>query len=101
MKTIITRIPVLCLIFLFQTFLKAQNDEDYAYRGGNADGFAIEILESTTCATPFHYYAYLGGLRHPKVLARAFGIADYTAVRYLEMLDPRLTAEVEARIARR
>jgi PKD repeat protein len=61
MKTIITRITVLCLIFLFQSFLKAQNDEDYAYRGGNADGFANEILENATCATPFHYYAYLGG----------------------------------------
>lgn len=59
-------------------------------------GVSADSLFSTAI-----YYAYLGGLRHPKVLARAFGIADHTAVRYLEMLDPRLTAEVEARIVRR
>jgi len=61
MKTITTRISVLCLIFLFQSYLKAQNDEDYVYRGGNADGFATETLENATCGTPFHYYAYFGG----------------------------------------
>lgn len=62
MKTITTRISVLCLIFLFQSFLKAQNDEDYVYYGGNADGFATETLENTTCGTPFHHYAYFGGV---------------------------------------
>jgi PKD repeat protein len=61
MKTITTRISVLCLIFLFQSFLKAQNDEDYVYYGGNADGFATETLENATCGTPLHYYAYFGG----------------------------------------
>ena len=61
MKTITTRISVLCLIFLFQSFLKAQNEEDYVYRGGNADGFATEKVEDATCGTPFHYYAYFGG----------------------------------------
>ncbi len=61
MKTITTRISVLCLIFLFQSFLKAQNDEDYVYRGGNADGFATEKLENATCGIPFHYNAYFGG----------------------------------------
>ncbi|XTI73276.1 hypothetical protein ACQAYK_03950 [Acidithiobacillus sp. AC3] len=44
------------------------------------------------------YYAYMGGLRHPKVLVRAFGITDQTAVKYLEMLDPRLSAEVRQRV---
>ena len=61
MKTITTRISVLCLIFLFQSFLKAQNDEDYVYYGGNADGFATETLENATCGTPLHFYAYFGG----------------------------------------
>lgn len=61
MKTITTRISGLCLIFLFQTFLKAQNDEEYAYRGGDADGFATEKLADINCGTPFHYIAYLGG----------------------------------------
>ena len=61
MKTIINRLSVLCLIFLFQSFLKAQNDEDYVYRGGIADGFATEKVENNTCGTPFHYNAYFGG----------------------------------------
>ena len=61
MKTIITKMQVLCLILLFQSFLHAQNEEDYVYRGGNADGFATETLEISSCGTPFHYVAYMGG----------------------------------------
>lgn len=47
------------------------------------------------------YYAYLGGLRHPKVLVKAFGITDQTAVKYLDMLDPQLSAEVKQRVGQR
>lgn len=60
MKTIITKISVFCLIFLFYSKTKAQ-DEVYAYRGGEADGFATETLENSACSTPFHHYAYFGG----------------------------------------
>ena len=60
MKTIITKISVFCLIFLLYSKVSAQ-EEAYAYRGGNADGFAIETLENATCSTPFHQYAYFGG----------------------------------------
>jgi PKD repeat protein len=60
MKTITTKISVFCLIFLFYSKTKAQ-EEVYAYRGGNADGFATETLENATCSTPFHHYAYFGG----------------------------------------
>lgn len=61
MKTIITKITVFCIIFLFSSFLKAQNDQEYAYRGGNADGFASETLAEKNCGTPHHFYAYFGG----------------------------------------
>ena len=45
------------------------------------------------------YYAYLSGLRHPKVLVKAFGITDQTAIKYMKMIDPRLRDEVEAHFA--
>lgn len=41
------------------------------------------------------YNAYLNGLRLPKVLVNAFGITSATAVKYLNMIDPRLTIEIE------
>lgn len=41
------------------------------------------------------YTAYLNGLRLPKVLVKAFGITSATAVKYLNMIDPRLTMEIE------
>ncbi|MBL8508852.1 MAG: hypothetical protein JNM11_10295 [Chitinimonas sp.] len=44
------------------------------------------------------YKAYQAGLRHPKVLVKAFGITVTTAVKYLNLLDPRLVAEVEAKL---
>ena len=47
-------------------------------------------------ATAIHQ-AYLNGVRQPKVLVRAFGISNVTAVKYLTMIDPRLRDEVEAR----
>lgn len=43
------------------------------------------------------YQAYLNGVRHPKVLVRAFGITATTAVKYLQLIDPRLRDEVEVR----
>jgi hypothetical protein len=45
------------------------------------------------------FYAYLGGVRQPKVLSRGFGITDQTAVRYLHLIDPRLQDEVSAKMA--
>jgi integrase len=44
-------------------------------------------------------YAYLGGLRHPKVLVKAFGITDFTAIKYLNIISPRLRDEVEFKAA--
>ena len=41
------------------------------------------------------YNAYQNGLRLPKVLVRAFGISIPTAMKYLNMLDPRLVMEIE------
>ena len=61
MKTIHKKTMVVSFIFLFHTFLLAQNEELYAYRGGNADGFAKESVETLTCQTPFHQFAYFGG----------------------------------------
>ncbi|MBF8458054.1 T9SS type A sorting domain-containing protein [Kaistella sp. G5-32] len=61
MKTIITKIQVLSLIFLFQTIMIAQTFEEYAFRGGNSDGFATEKVENLSCGTPFNQFAYFGG----------------------------------------
>lgn len=47
-------------------------------------------------ATAIHQ-AYLNGVRHPKVLVRAFGISSVTAIKYLNLIEPRLRDEVEAR----
>lgn len=43
------------------------------------------------------YQAYLNGIRHPKILVQAFGISRVTAMKYLNLIDPRLRDEVEAR----
>ena len=43
------------------------------------------------------YQAYVGGTRHPKTLVQAFGISTATAIKYLDLIDPRLRAEIEAR----
>ncbi|PZU83455.1 MAG: hypothetical protein DI529_12655 [Chryseobacterium sp.] len=61
MKTYLTKLSVLCLIFLISSFFKAQGEEVYPYHGGNADGFATETIENATCSIPFHHYAYFGG----------------------------------------
>ena len=45
------------------------------------------------------YNAYMGGLRHPKVLVKAFGITDETAIKYLNIIDPQLIHEVNAKVA--
>lgn len=44
------------------------------------------------------FRAYLSGLRHPKVLVKAFGISDATAIHYIEVIDPRLRDEVERQV---
>jgi hypothetical protein len=41
------------------------------------------------------YNAYRSGLQHPKVLAKAYGVTAATAVKYLNLIDPRLVNEVE------
>lgn len=46
------------------------------------------------------FYAYLSGLKHPKVLVNAFGIASKTAIKYLNLIDPRLVDEVNAKHVR-
>jgi len=45
------------------------------------------------------YNAYMGGLRHPKVLVKAFGITDETAIKYLNIIDPQLIQAVNAKVA--
>jgi len=45
------------------------------------------------------YNAYMGGLRHPKVLVKAFGITDETAIKYLNIIDPQLVHEINAKVA--
>lgn len=45
------------------------------------------------------YNAYMGGLRHPKVLVKAFGITDVTAIKYLNLIDPQLIHEVNTNTA--
>ena len=45
------------------------------------------------------YNAYMSGLRHPKVLMMAFGISVATAIKYLNIIDPRLASEVNQKVA--
>jgi hypothetical protein len=45
------------------------------------------------------YNAYMGGLKHPKVLVKAFGITDETAIKYLNLIDPQLIHTVNSRMA--
>ncbi|KON48550.1 hypothetical protein AL013_02690 [Mariprofundus ferrooxydans] len=40
---------------------------------------------------------YQSGMRHPKVLVRAFGISVVTAIKYLKMINPRMFEEAESR----
>jgi len=40
-------------------------------------------------------YAYQGGITQPKILVKAFGITDGTAIKYLNMINPRLREEAE------
>ena len=61
MKIYLKNITALFLIFLLTPFFYAQDENLYAYRGGTADGFASENIETLTCSTPYHNYAYFGG----------------------------------------
>ncbi|WP_041970751.1 hypothetical protein [Geobacter sp. OR-1] len=36
------------------------------------------------------FYAYQSGLQHPKVLVKAFGITDQTAIKYINLLNPKM-----------
>ena len=45
------------------------------------------------------YNAYMGGLRHPKVLVNAFGISVETAIKYLNIIDPQLVQEINQKVA--
>lgn len=42
------------------------------------------------------YNAYRNGVRLPKVLMNAFGLTKKTAIKYLNLIDPRLVDEVES-----
>ncbi|KVU36671.1 hypothetical protein WK66_29375 [Burkholderia ubonensis] len=53
-------------------------------------GVSAEQLFSTGL-----FHAYRGGVQHPKVLVTRFGISMITAMKYLEILLPRLKAEYE------
>lgn len=56
----------------------------------NKHGVTAETLFATAI-----YQAYLNGLKHPKALSRAFGITDFTAIKYLDLINPRLRDEAE------
>ncbi len=60
----------------------------------NKHGVSASQLFSTAL-----YNAYMGGLRHPKVLVKAFGITDETAIKYLNIIDPQLVHEVNQKVA--
>jgi hypothetical protein len=40
----------------------------------------------------------MSGLRHPKVLVKAFGITSETAIKYLNLIDPQLIQTVNERV---
>ena len=61
MKTTIKSIVVFIILLLSQWKVVAQNPEEYPYLGGNADGSSLHTLASTTCSTPYHFFAYMGG----------------------------------------
>ena len=44
------------------------------------------------------FNAYMSGLRHPKVLVKAFGITSETAIKYLNLIDPQLIQTVNERV---
>lgn len=53
-------------------------------------GVSAEQLFSTGL-----FHAYRGGVQHPKILVTRFGISLITAMKYFELLSPRLKAEYE------
>jgi PKD repeat protein len=56
MMTTKNKIVVLIVFLLSHLSIYAQ------YNGGNADGSASEQLNTTSCPTPLHFYAYFGGV---------------------------------------
>jgi len=57
-------------------------------------GVTAEQMFSTSL-----YNAYLSGLRHPKILVKAFGITNITAVKYMNLINSRMRDELEERLA--
>ena len=57
-------------------------------------GVTAEQLFSTSI-----FNAYLSGLKYPKVLVKAFGITNITAVKYMDLISPRMRDELEKRLA--
>ena len=45
------------------------------------------------------YNAYVHNLAHPKVLVKAFGISDETAIKYFNLLDPQLIQAVNSQVS--
>jgi site-specific recombinase XerD len=83
-------------------------ENDYLFPGKMAEGHLTEaavsyylkkrgVTADQVFATSI-LYAYLSGLKHPKVLVKAFGINDCTAIKYLNLINPRLRDEVEMRL---
>jgi hypothetical protein len=44
------------------------------------------------------FYSYLAGMRHPKVLVNALGITAATAMKYFDIINPKLRDAVERRL---
>lgn len=84
-------------------------DNEYLFPGRTYGGHLTEAavthylkkhnVSATQLFSTAIYNAYLGGLRHPKVLVKAFGITDQTAIKYLNIIDPQLIHEVNTKVA--
>ena len=115
-RTEIALAPALCQLldrYLDQrqalALMEDNTDNDYLFPGRAASSHLKEPAVSyylkkkgVTVETLFSsalYYAYLSSMRQPKVLVQAFGITRYTAVKYLNLIDPRLADEAEVRVA--
>lgn len=56
------------------------------------------VTSKQLCSTAI-YNAYMNGMHHPKVLVKAFGITDETAIKYLNLIDPHLNLDINNKVA--
>jgi len=85
------------------------NNNEYLFAGRTYGGHLTEAavtyylkkqgVSSAQLFSTAIYNAYMGGLRHPKVLVKAFGITDETAIKYLNIIDPQLVFEINSKVA--